>query len=149
MTDRKTEKPKYYSSHRSRQSSKKKLYGCLPNNIANTLINGKKNILPERARVQYDFNAYNNKGISSRKLLKLGIGDFYRKFKIDNINQISYNEILPYLVGTSGNTRENFVVITKKNGLPMKLINKLNLKISELLKVEKKLTMFKDSICLK
>ena len=45
MTDRKTEKPKYYSSHRSRQSSKKKLYECLPNNITNTLINGKKNIL--------------------------------------------------------------------------------------------------------
>ena len=104
-------------------------------------INGKKNILPERARVQYNFNAYSNKGISSRKLLKLGIGDFYRKFKIDNINQISYNEILPYLVGTSGNTRENFVVITKKNGLPMELINKLNLRISELLEVEKKLTL--------
>ena len=113
-------------------------------------INGVKNILPERAKVQYNFNAYSNKGISSRKLLKLDVGDFYRKFKIDNINQNSYNEIIPYIVGTSGNTRDNFVVITKKNGLPIKLINKLNLKISELLEIEKKLTLsIKESVLLK
>jgi len=112
--------------------------------------NGVKNILPERARVQYNFNAYSKKGVSSRKLLKLGIGDYYRKFKIDNINQNSYNKILPYIVGTLGNTRENFVVITKKNGLPVKLINNLNLKESELLETEKKLTItIKESILLK
>jgi len=112
--------------------------------------NGVKNILPERARVQYNFNAYSKKGVSSRKLLKLGIGDYYRKFKIDNINQNSYNKILPYIVGTLGNTRENFVVITKKNGLPVKLINNLNLKVSELLEIEKKLTLtIKESILLK
>ena len=112
--------------------------------------NGVKNILPERARVQYNFNAYSKKGVSSRKLLKLGVGDYYRKFKIDNINQNSYNKILPYIVGTLGNTRENFVVITKKNGLPVKLINNLNLKVSELLEIEKKLTLtIKESILLK
>ncbi len=112
--------------------------------------NGVKNILPERARVQYNFNAYSKKGVSSRKLLKLGIGDYYRKFKINNINQNSYNKILPYIVGTLGNTRENFIVITKKNGLPIKLINNLNLKVSELLEIEKKLTLtIKESILLK
>ena len=112
--------------------------------------NGVKNILPERARVQYNFNAYSKKGVSSSKLLKLGIGDYYRKFKINNINQNSYNKILPYIVGTLGNTRENFIVITKKNGLPIKLINNLNLKVSELLEIEKKLTLtIKESILLK
>ncbi len=113
-------------------------------------INNVKSVLPERARVQYNFNAYSNKGVSSRKLLKLGISDFYRKFKIDNINQKTYNEILPYIIGTSGNTRENFVVITKENGFPIKLINKLNLKISELLDIEKKLTLtIRESLLLK
>ena len=113
-------------------------------------INDVKSVLPERARVQYNFNAYSNKGVSSRKLLKLGISDFYRKFKIDNINQNTYNEILPYIIGTSGNTRENFVVITKENGFPIKLINKLNLKISELLDIEKKLTLtIRESLLLK
>ena len=113
-------------------------------------INNVKSVLPERARVQYNFNAYSNKGVSSRKLLKLGISDFYRKFKIDNINQNTYNEILPYIIGTSGNTRENFVVITKENGFPIKLINKLNLKISELLDIEKKLTLtIRESLLLK
>ena len=113
-------------------------------------INDVKSVLPERARVQYNFNAYSNKGVSSRKLLKLGITDFYRKFKIDNINQNTYNEILPYIIGTSGNTRENFVVITKENGFPIKLINKLNIKISELLDIEKKLTLtIRESLLLK
>ena len=113
-------------------------------------INDVKSVLPERARVQYNFNAYSNKGVSSRKLLKLGISDFYRKFKIDNINQNTYNEILPYIIGTSGNTRENFVVITKENGFPIKLINKLNLKISEILDIEKKLTLtIRESLLLK
>ena len=45
VTDKKIKKPIYYSCHRSRQSSKKKFYECLPNNINDTLINGKKNIL--------------------------------------------------------------------------------------------------------
>ena len=113
-------------------------------------INDVKSVLPERARVQYNFNAYSNKGVSSRKLLKLGISDFYRKFKIDNINQNTYNEILPYIIGTTGNTRENFVVITKENGFPIKLINKLNLKISEILDIEKKLTLtIRESLLLK
>ena len=113
-------------------------------------INDVKSVLPERARVQYNFNAYSNKGVSSRKLLKLGISDFYRKFKIDNINQNTYNEILPYIIGTLGNTRENFVVITKENGFPIKLINKLNIKISELLDTEKKLTLtIRESLLLK
>ena len=113
-------------------------------------INDVKSVLPERARVQYNFNAYSSKGVSSRKLLKLGISDFYRKFKIDNINQNTYNEILPYIIGTTGNTRENFVVITKENGFPIKLINKLNLKISELLDIEKKLTLtIRESLLLK
>ena len=112
--------------------------------------NGVKNILPERARIQYNFKAYSKKGLSSRRLLKLGVSDFYRKFKIDNITQNSYNKITPYIVGASGNTRENFIVITKKKGLPVKLINNLNLKVSELLEIEKNLNItINESVLLK
>jgi len=111
---------------------------------------GNKNILPNRAKVQYNFKAYSNQGVSSRKLLKIGINDFYRKYKIQNINQKAIKKILPYIIGTSGNTIENFIVITKKNGLPIKLINSLGIKVSELLEVEKNLTMtIKQSIRLK
>ena len=45
MTDKHTKKPKYYSSHRSRQSSKKKLNKYPPSNVNDSLTNGKKNIL--------------------------------------------------------------------------------------------------------
>ena len=52
-------------------------------------INGVKNILPERAEVQYGFTAYGEKGISSRKLISVGVKDFLRRYKIENITQNS------------------------------------------------------------
>ncbi len=68
-------------------------------------IDGKKNILPDRARVLHNYTAYSSKGVSSRKLAELGLNDFYRKFKIENISQNSFDEIRPYLVGSSRNSQ--------------------------------------------
>ena len=66
------------------------------------------------------------------------------------IKKWPYNKITPYIVGASGNTRENFIVITKKKGLPVKLINNLNLKVSELLEIEKNLNItINESVLLK
>jgi signal peptidase I len=104
-------------------------------------INGSKNKLPNRARVQYTHKAYNKKGVSSRKLLEYGINDFYRKYKVENINQNTYKKILPYIVGTSGNTLDNLILITKERGLPLDLVKSLGLKITELLELEKELTL--------
>ena len=42
-------------------------------------INGVKNVLPERARVLFNFKAYNSKGVSSRKLLDLRYKRFLQK----------------------------------------------------------------------
>ncbi|NBS18278.1 MAG: signal peptidase I [Flavobacteriia bacterium] len=104
-------------------------------------INGEKNILPDRAKIQYNFTAYSDKGVSSRKLADLGITDFFRKYRIENISQKSYAEILPYLVGTSGSAQDNFTVITQHQGLPVELIRKLGLRVSEVLEKSKELNL--------
>jgi len=104
-------------------------------------IDGKKNQLPDRAKIQFNYTAFNAKGISSRKLSQLGISDFYRRYRIDNITQKSYAKIAPYLVGTSGRNKDNFVVITGDKGLPIDLIRSLGLKVSEVLEKTKELNL--------
>ena len=104
-------------------------------------INGEKNVLPDRANVLYNFKAYNSKGVSSRKLLELGIKDFYRRFKIENITQNSYDQLAPYLVGTQGRGQEDFIVITRHTGLPIELIRSLGLRVSEILEQTKDLNL--------
>ena len=104
-------------------------------------INGAKNILPDRAKVQYNFKAYSNKGVSSRKLVDLGIKNFYRRFRIENISQSSYEQIAPYLVGTQGSSQDNFTVITRHTGLPIDLVRSLGLRASEVLEKTKDLNL--------
>ena len=100
-------------------------------------INGQKNILPERARVKYDFKAYSNKGVSSRKLVDLGIKDFYRKFRIENLTQNSYAKLAPFIVGNTGNN----TIITNYKGLPVNLVRSLGLRASEILEKTKDLNL--------
>jgi len=102
--------------------------------------NGIKNILPERAEVQYTFNAYAKKGVSSRKLLGEGFEDFDRIYKIENITESSFQQIIPYITGRRG-TADNFYVYTGSKGLPTDLIRKLGLRVSETLEVDKQLTI--------
>jgi len=102
--------------------------------------NGIKNILPERAKVQYTFNAYAKKGVSSRKLLDEGFEDFDRIYKIENITESSFQQIIPYITGRRG-TADNFYVYTGSKGLPTDLIRKLGLRVSETLEVDKQLTI--------
>lgn len=104
-------------------------------------INGKQSILPERAKTQYTHYAYNEKGVSSRKLSALNIKDFQRKYRIENITQATYDAISPYILGRLTNDIDNFIVITPSAGLPPQLIGKLRLRVKEILEAKKELTL--------
>jgi signal peptidase I len=106
--------------------------------------NGSKNQLPDRARVQYTHFAYSQKGVSSRKLLAEGFSDFNRTYKIDNITESSYQQIIPYIIGRMGNTIEDFRVITTAKGLPTDVIRKTGLRVSEILELKKEMTLTLD-----
>ena len=97
------------------------------------LINNKKSKMPEWARIQFTYNIYKKEGVSSRKLKEFGVDDFTRKFKINNITQNSLDKLIPYIMGTQGNSINNFSVITGTNGLPIKLISDLGLEVKELI----------------
>lgn len=104
-------------------------------------INGKQSILPDRAKTQYTFNAYNAKGVSSRKLIEEGLRNFDRKYRIENITQETYNAILPYIRGRLTNDIDNFIVLAPAAGLPPKLIGQLRLKVKEIIEAKKELTL--------
>jgi signal peptidase I len=103
--------------------------------------NGEKNTYSNRAQIQFTFNAYASKGISSRKLLNEGFESFSRKYKIENITESSYQQLIPYIIGRTGNTGENFHVITEAKGLPLELVQKLGLRVSEPLESSKEMTL--------
>ena len=91
-------------------------------------INGKKSIMPYRAKPIYTYSAYNSKGVSASSLIKLGVSDIQRKFKIQEINQYKFEQIRPYLLNVIDNSPENFTVITKSKGIPYEI--RLNSRIS-------------------
>ena len=101
------------------------------------LINNKKSKMPEWARIQFTYNIHKKEGVSSRKLKELGVDDFTRKFKINNITQNSLDKLIPYIMGTQGNSINNFSVITGPKGLPIKLIADLGLEVKELISKSK------------
>ena len=103
--------------------------------------NGEKNTYSNRAQIQFTFNAYASKGISSRKLLNEGFESFSRKYKIENITESSYQQLIPYIIGRTGNTVENFHVITEAKGLTLELVQKLGLRVSEPLESSKEMTL--------
>ena len=91
-------------------------------------INGEKSIMPYRAKPIYTYSAYNSKGVSASSLIKLGVSDIQRKFKIQEINQYKFEQIRPYLLNVIDNSPENFIVITKSKGIPYDI--RLNSRIS-------------------
>ena len=109
-------------------------------------INGKENILPYRANPLFNYKIYSNSGVSSSKLIDLGIKDFIRKYEIDISNQSSssLNELLPYLLTYSQAEGNKLIVITNNKGIPIDLVRKLNLIIVELLEKDKDIKLTFD-----
>ena len=112
-------------------------------------VNGKENILPYRAKTLLNFKIYSNKGVSSSKLINLGINNFYRKYIIDISNQstTSINKLLPYILSYSqGQENNKLIVITHNKGIPIDLVRSLNLNIVESIEKEKDLKLTYDEL---
>src|SRR5436190_6019160 len=60
-------------------------------------IDGKKLILPERAKPQYMHSVYAAKGISNELLMNTGSTDFYRTYIIKPSTEEQFNAVQPYL----------------------------------------------------
>lgn len=102
-------------------------------------INGKQSIMPDRAKPLYAYVAYNNKGISARKLIELGYKDLNRKFAIANITQPMYNALIPYLTGFGNQDPKNYEVYTGARGLPIEIVRAFRIQAKEILETKKTL----------
>lgn len=102
-------------------------------------INGAQTQLPDRAKPLYGYTAYKKSGISSRALVREGITDITRTFRINNITQERFGALRPYIVMVSNNQPDNFTVITGGKGLPTDVVRQYGINASELMETKKSL----------
>ncbi|WP_149276938.1 signal peptidase I [Pareuzebyella sediminis] len=94
-------------------------------------INGKQLVLPDRAKPQYDYTIYSNKGVSSRLLQEIGVMDFQRKYISNPINQAQFDAIKKYLIGTERVDGGKIALYTKAKGIPINVIRSQRLGLTE------------------
>ena len=111
-------------------------------------INGEENILPYRAKPLLNYKIYSKSGVSSSRLISLGIDRFIRKYEIDISNQSSssLNRLLPYLMSYSQTEDNKLIIITDDKGVPIDIVRSLNLNIIELLEKEKDVKLTSNEI---
>ena len=94
-------------------------------------INGKQLQLSDRAKPQYDYNVYSQKGVSSRLLLSLGINEFTRKYLSAPLNQNQFDAVNKYLIAGGQNAKGEIELITDASGIPPKVIRQAGLSLRE------------------
>ncbi len=94
-------------------------------------INGQILQLSDRARPQYDYKVYSQKGVSSRLLSSVGASEFNRTYLSAPMNQAQVNAITPYILGGGPNERGELEIITEAAGIPMKVIRSAGLSLRE------------------
>ncbi|MGB5610266.1 signal peptidase I [Eudoraea sp.] len=94
-------------------------------------INGKELQLSDRAKPQYDYNVYSQKGVSSRLLISLGIDEFTRKYLSAPLNQSQFDAVNKYLIAGGQNSKGEIELITDASGIPPKVIRQAGLSLRE------------------
>ena len=94
-------------------------------------INGKLLQLSDRAKPQYDYNVYSQKGVSSRLLISLGIDEFTRKYLSAPLNQNQFDAVNKYLIAGGQNAKGEIELITDASGIPPKVIRQAGLSLRE------------------
>ena len=104
-------------------------------------VNGKKNILPDRAKPIFTYNIMSEQGVSSNKLKQIGIEGFIRKFIIKNLTQRSYEEISNYILSISNTNDNEYLIYTDDSGIPLSVIRDNNIIISELIDSSREISL--------
>ena len=104
-------------------------------------LNGKENNLPDRAKPLFTYIIKSNQGVSSSKLINLEVNGFIRKFIVKNLSTDTYAEISKYILSISNNGENEYLIYTTNKGIPVKLVRKLSLDISEIIDKEKELSL--------
>lgn len=96
-------------------------------------INGKQNILPDRAKLQFYNKVYSKKGLSTQKLLRYTDKEFERKFIINFTSQNQFEKVMRYATNNPEKIKDNeFIITTSDEGVPNWIINGYRLDIKEI-----------------
>ena len=96
-------------------------------------INGKQNILPGRAKLQFYNRVYSEKGLSTQKLLRYTDKEFERKFIINFTSQNQFEKVMRYATNNPEKIKDNqFIITTSDEGIPQWIINGYRLDIKEI-----------------
>jgi signal peptidase I len=96
-------------------------------------INGKQNILPDRAKLQFYNKVYSEKGLSTQKLLRYTDKEFERKFIINFTSQNQFEKVMRYATNNPEKIKDNqFIITTSDEGVPKWIINGYRLDIKEI-----------------
>ena len=107
-------------------------------------INGERTQLPDRAKPLYGYTAYSSKGISSRELIKSGITDLTRRFRIENnINQQQLNALYANNINVI-RQGDNLIAISQAKEIPADLIRRYRLRVTELRETRKTIFLTLD-----
>ena len=94
-------------------------------------INSRQLKLSDRAKPQYDYTVYAQKGVSSRLLISLGIDEFTRKYLSAPLNQNQFDAVNKYLIAGGQNAKGEIELITDASGIPPKVIRQAGLSLRE------------------
>jgi signal peptidase I len=96
-------------------------------------INGKQNILPDRAKLQFYNKVYSEKGLSTQKLLRYTDKEFERKFIINFTSQNQFEKVMRYATNNPEKIKDKqFIITTSDEGVPKWIINGYRLDIKEI-----------------
>ena len=96
-------------------------------------INGKQNILPDRAKLQFYNKVYSSKGLSTQKLLRYTNKEFERKFIINFSSQNQFDKVMNFATDNPEIIKGNqYKITTSEGGIPKWLVNNYKLDIREI-----------------
>ena len=107
-------------------------------------INGKQLQLSDRAKPQYEYMAYSQKGVSSKMLRELGVDEFTRYYITPTLNQSQVDAIGKYVINYNRTPQGEIVIYTKSSGIPAQAIGKARLSLKELTDRQRVVTLTKE-----
>lgn len=106
-------------------------------------VNGKQLELPDRAKPQFDYVAYSNKGVSSKMLVESGVADFNRIYIAQSLNRnqqiaLANNGYRAYQQGQA------FQILADMNGIPPDFVRQHRLALQEVTNRERLVTLTQE-----
>ncbi len=103
-------------------------------------INGEQLILSDRAKPQYDYTLYAQKGVSSRLLVAAGVTEFNRTYVAQALSPQQSNALRAYGYGVYDQNNPP-VILTDSKGIGIDVIRALRLSLREITDRERQATL--------